>query len=153
MIKQSCFLLLLCFLVTLPRGLKAAECDFQDGGYCVDAISKETFQAIEKSSGEAAGRIRAAGEKTGFGKLNEMVLTPSSLYVQYETLWDGLTQAGMASESEKKTAFEEAGEAGGTKIGGVNLVVLAARTLQKLADLKLLTMEEAQGILDRSRRR
>lgn len=133
-VKKFRLFLILCFLTGLPKALPAAECGFRDGGYCVDAIWRET------------------SEKTGFSSLDETAPTVSSLYTRYEALWDRLVQTATASESEKKAAFEEAGMAGGTKIGGVNLVVLAARTLQKLADIKVLSLEEAQGILERSRR-
>ena len=158
-VKKVRLLLVVLNFLSLSPGLQATECGFQDGGYCLNPILKETLQAIEKSSSEKAAQIRAAQEKIGFGKLDGMVLMASMvengtyLYIQYEMLWNRLIEAGVVSESERKAAFEEAADAGGTKIGGVNLVVLGARTLQKLVDLKFITLEQAQGILEQSRRR
>ncbi len=69
----------------------------------------------------------------------------------YESFWNLLIKNGKATQKDRDQAFEEAGKAGGTKVGGVNIVVLAARTFQFLIDKGVMTKEEAQKTLDEAR--
>lgn len=59
--------------------------------------------------------------------------------------------ARMAGEADRAQAFEAARKAGGTKLGGVNLVALSAATLQHLVDRKLLTKDVAQQMLNEAK--
>ncbi len=126
-------------------------CPWEDGGYCVDTLARETLKVIQVATDPKTDSIR----QETLLKLNlpEAQTAPDPLsggilyYNFYDTLWSsGLFQ-------DKQAAFAEATAAGGTKIGGVNLVVLGARTLQKLVELKFITLEQAQAILEQSRKR
>ncbi len=123
----------------------AQNCPVVMGGYCLKTIWNETDRAIRINTTEPI-----VEETT---KSTDSLPSETDYYGYYEKLWQNLVQKGLATEEESKKAFEEASKAGGTKIGGVNLVVLAARTLQKLVDLKMLTLEQAQGILNGARLR
>ncbi len=116
-----------------PLLLRAQECAYRDGGYCVSAIADQAAKKLKKEV-----TTETATEGTAY-------------LTYYEKLWNQMVREGNATTKERESAFKEASRAGGTKIGGVNLVVLGARTLQKLVDLQLLTLEEAQGILDQSK--
>lgn len=140
-------------LVILTTTLFAANtakaestCPWGDGGYCVDTLARETLKVIQ---GKAESKTEAISKLS----LPEAQAAPDALsggipyYNFYDTLWlSGLFQ-------DKQATFDEAAAAGGTKIGGVNLVVLGARTLQRMVELGWLTMEQAQGILDQAKRR
>lgn len=126
-------------------------CPWGNGGYCVDTLAHETLRVVKEAVDPKTESVRQ--ETLSRLNLPEAQTAPDSLsggipyYNFYDTLWSsGLFQ-------DKQTSFEEAATAGGTKIGGINLVVLGARTLQKLVDLKFLTLEQAQAILEQSRRR
>lgn len=120
-------------LLLIPLTTRAENCPVVMGGYCLETLWQETKKAIEAEALEP---------------VQESLSTETTYYGYYETFWRKLVDRGLVTDEESKQAFEEATKAGGTKIGGVNLVVLAARTLQKLVDLKILTLAEAQGILN-----
>ncbi|MBX7149830.1 hypothetical protein K1X76_12235 [bacterium] len=130
--------------LALSLPVSAAECGFADGGYCVDKIFSETMRVVNESKFKDKDSLTSGTILTD--------LTGGTLvYTNYDALWSGMVKTGAVTEEEKKTAFEEAGKAGGTKIAGVNLVVLGARTLQKLVDLQILTLEDAQKILNNAK--
>ncbi|MBX7149888.1 hypothetical protein K1X76_12525 [bacterium] len=133
--------ILLCAMLVTAWTAKAEECGFVDGGYCVDKVFNETMRVVNESSFKDKASLTSGTILTD--------LTGGTLvYTNYDALWSGMLKAGAVTEEEKKTAFDEAGKAGGTKIAGINLVVLGARTLQKLVDLQILTLENAQKILN-----
>lgn len=151
------FFLVCCIFLNLliGRPLHSLEkCSWIDGGYCVDLLVKETTQVIKADTSETTKVLRAGIEEKRISETEDSLDSlpaGTTYYGYYESLWIALVKAGLAEERERVAAFEEAAAAGGTKIGGVNLVVLAARTLQKLVDLKWLTLEQAQEILNRAR--
>lgn len=119
---------------------QAEPCQWEDGGYCVDTLARETLRVV-KESVDPKTELRLPEAQTAPDALSGGI----PYYNFYDTLWSsGLFQ-------DKQTTFDEAAAAGGTKIGGVNLVVLGARTLQWLVDLKFLTLEQAQQILNGAR--
>jgi hypothetical protein len=150
--RQLSWILLFLVLILFPAKVVVGEdhCAWEDGGYCVETLARETLRVVKEAVDPKTESIR----QETLPKLNlpEAQTTPDSLsggipyYNFYDTLWSsGLLQ-------DKQDAFEEAVAAGGTKIGGVNLVVLGARTLQKLVDLKFITLEQAQEILNGAKR-
>ena len=142
-VSNILFVLLMSLIAISAR---AEECGFADGGYCVDKIFSETMRVVSESSFKDKAPLTSGTILTD--------LTGGTLvYTNYDALWNGMVTAGAVTEEEKKTAFEEAGKAGGTKIAGINLVVLGARTLMKLVDLQILTLEDAQKILNDSKER
>ena len=62
-----------------------------------------------------------------------------------------MVESKLATKEDKEKVFKLARDSGGTKIGGVNLVVLSAGTLQQMVDKKILTKDEAQKILNDAR--
>lgn len=126
------------FLCANPA--QAESCQWEDGGYCVETLARETLRVVKES----------VDPKTQLN-LPEAQTVPDSLSggIPYYNFYDALWSSGLFQD--KQTTFEEAAAAGGTKIGGVNLVVLGARTLQRLVDLKFITLEQAQQILNGAR--
>lgn len=111
----------------------AQECGFKDGGYCMAVIVTTSSSAVA---------VPLEGPPMAGG----------GIYISlYEKLWDELIKKQLATKEDRDYAFNEAAEAGGTKIGGYNIVVLATRTLQQLINKGVLTKEEAQDILDNSK--
>ncbi|MBX7149880.1 hypothetical protein K1X76_12485 [bacterium] len=147
-------ILFICVLF-LSLNARAEECYFKDGGYCVSQIFNSTRQAIDESKNEKAEQIKQGISKNGYGPLGITlpVNEGTFIYVSYDVLWDWMVTGGAVLAEDKTTAFNEASKAGGTKIAGVNLVVLGARTLQKLVDLQILTLEDAQKILNEAKER
>lgn len=121
----------------LPVAVKADECPFRDGGYCVAVLTATT-------SGIIANWIPIDKK--------EISSSVASNLNHYESLWDDMIKAKRATEQEREKVFLEAKKAGGNKIGGINLVVLAAGTLQHLVDKDVVTQEEAQRILDEAKK-
>ncbi|MBX7149861.1 hypothetical protein K1X76_12390 [bacterium] len=146
-------ILFICVLL-FSLSIRAEECGFADGGYCVDKILNETIRIVNESPLEKVNLIKKEMAETGFGKLGGMILTESMVtdgsftYTRYETFWNWMVKSTVATEKEKSAAFDEASKSGGTKIAGANLVVLAARTLQELVNLQILTLQDAQKILN-----
>ena len=70
--------------------------------------------------------------------------------ISYFNFYDRLWLSGLFQD--KQAVFSEAAATGGTKIGGVNLVVLGARTLQRMVELGWLGLPQAQAILEQSRK-
>lgn len=128
-------------LAMTANAAHAKDCDFEDGGYCIPSIVEGTITQLKVGDLKAGWIEFSADEKiTGVDGLE-----------YYEKLWEQLIESGKATEEEQTAVFEKAEESGGTKIGGVNLVVLAAGTLQHLVDKKLMTREEAQAILNEAK--
>lgn len=125
--------------------VNAEECAFQDGGYCVPVIANTTAGTVVKwVAMDKRSAIMDFDKKEG-------QLAGVTILNYYESLWDELVKAKVATQKEREEVFDKARKAGGTKIGGVNLVVLAAGTLQQLIDKDILTKEEAQRILDEAK--
>ncbi len=135
----------------LSASSASAACPWEDGGYCVDTIARETLKAIQVASDpatETARKEMAAKLTLPEVQTTTEGLSGGSIYFNfYDVLWS----SGVLAD--KKVAYDEAAAAGGTKIGGVNLVVLGARTLQRMVELNWLTMPQAQAILELSRRK
>ncbi|MBI4126451.1 MAG: hypothetical protein HY465_03060 [Deltaproteobacteria bacterium] len=123
--------------------LRADDCAWEDGGYCVATLAQETLRVIEKVPDEKvhamAGVVREPPPST-----TDHLTGGIPYYNFYDALWS----SGFLPE--KQAAFDEAAAAGGTKIGGVNLVVLAARTLQAMVDVQWITMEQAQAMVEQA---
>lgn len=135
-------------LGSLSGLLNAQTCAYRDGGYCVSAIADQTaiklgMQRVSLDSAKLGDAVRTS----------EGVLGGTEYLNYYETIWDEMVKDGKATAQDRTKAFEEAEKAGGTKIGGVNLVVLSAMTLQQLVDKKILTKDEAQNILNGAKQR
>lgn len=145
-IASSAFGLLAMTVIIAVAGLVHAQtCAYRDGGYCVSAIAEVTAKKLSVPT-----EMAAWGKSKGEGVLlaGEGVLGGTNYLDYYENIWDQMVKDKKATDEERKRAFDEAKKAGGTKIGGYNLVVLSARTLQQLVDKKIITGEEAQGILN-----
>lgn len=133
---------ILFILLLIPITAIAQNCPVSMGGYCLETLWQETNKAMQTGTAAEASILEIPSP------IQESVTSETTYYGYYETLWQNLVEKGLATDEENKKAFEEATKAGGTKIGGVNLVVLAARTLQKLVDLQVLTLDQAQKILN-----
>ncbi len=148
--RHLAFVILLATLFSTSSAL-ASTCPWKDGGYCVDTLARETLKVIQGAADPQTDAARQA-------IVSKLALPEGQAAIEgllgggsaYFNFYDGLWSSGLFSD--KKTVFDEATAAGGTKIGGVNLVVLGARTLQRMVDLKWLTMEQAQQILNGARK-
>ncbi len=135
-------------LLAITTFVHADDCAYRDGGYCVAFIAKETAKKLSIPT-ETAMWGQSRWNKSLWA--TDVAMDGTNYLNYYENLWDQMVKNGKATIKDRETTFEEAKKAGGTKIGGVNLVVLAAKTLQHLVDKGALTKEEAQGILNRAR--
>ena len=128
-----------------------STCPWGDGGYCVDTLARETLKVVK----EAVDPKTESARQEVVSKLTlpegQAASDGLSGGISYFNFYDGLWASGLLAD--KKATYDEAAAAGGTKIGGVNLVVLGARTLQRMVELGWLTMEQAQGILNQARGR
>lgn len=137
----------------------AESCAYRDGGYCIDRLLGKTITAIENSSNKKVATFSKTKGKQGFGKYEGQIITKSSVgngtffYMYYETLWNWLVKSGILNNQNRQQVFVEASKAGGTKTGGVNLVVLGAGTLQQLVEKGFITTEQAQSILNQSKQK
>ena len=148
-VASSAFgLLAMTITIAMVSVAHAQACAYRDGGYCVSAIADQTAKKLGVPTETAVW---------GKSKWDETLWAPEGLlggtnYLNYyQNIWNQMVKNGKATEQERKQAFDEARKAGGTKIGGVNLVVLSARTLQQLVDKKIMTKDEAQNILNEAR--
>ena len=135
-------------LILLANISIAQTCAYQDGGYCVSAIAEVTAKKLSVPTETAAWDKAKWGEAVW---ADEGVLGGTNDLNRYQNIWNEMVKNGKATEQEREQAFDEAKKAGGTKIGGVNLVVLSAATLQQLVDKNLMTKEEAQTILNNAK--
>ncbi len=125
-------------------------CPWEDGGYCVDTLARETLKVIQGAADPKTESVRE--EVVSKITLPEGQAAPDGLSggSAYFNFYDVLWSSGLLQD--KKAAYDEAAAAGGTKIGGVNLVVLGARTLQRMVELNWLSVEQAQQILNGAKR-
>jgi hypothetical protein len=133
-------------LLAMTALAQAEVCAYQDGGYCLSDIASQTTRALEGKPAQPdmapkPGKKTISGMEGGTTYLN-----------YYENVWDAMVEDGRATEGQREEAFARAKAAGGTKIGGYNLVVLAAGTLQHMVEMKIVTKEEAQEILNRAKK-
>ena len=120
----------------------AQVCAYQDGGYCLSEIASQTAKKL------GVPTETMVWEQSNWGE----ALWGGTAYLNdYENIWDRMVKEGKAATQDREKAFAEAKAAGGTKIGGVNLVVLSAATLQQLIDKNLMTKNEAQTILNNAK--
>lgn len=143
-------LLLLGLACIYPHPAKAETCLWEDGGYCVSTLARETLRVIREATKTESAREEIASKlilPEGEGGATSQ--DPLSGGVPYFNFYDSLWSSGLLQD--KQTAFNEASAVGGTKIGGVNLVVLGARTLQRMVDLGWLNLDQAQAVLELSR--
>jgi len=145
-IASSAFgLLAMTITIAMASVAHAQTCAYRDGGYCVSAIADQTAKKLGVPTETAVW---------GKSKWDEALWAPEGVlggtnYLNYyENIWNQMVKNQKATEQERKQAFDEAKKAGGTKIGGYNLVVLSARTLQQLVDKKIMTKDEAQSVLN-----
>lgn len=127
----------------------AQTCAYQDGGYCLSTITVTTSGYITEKE-----RIDADQIFTGIQQAPSSgnTLIDGISYLEfYKSLWDEMIKSGKASKEEKEKVFKLAEDSGGSKIGGVNLVVLAAGTLQHMVDKGVITQQEAQKVLNDSK--
>lgn len=134
-------------IIALNGEVHAQTCAYRDGGYCVSDIASQTARKLGIHFENTKWEYLSAGD------MAEGVWGGTPYLNYYEGIWNKMVQSGKATEQDRKRAFDEAKKAGGTKIGGVNLVVLSAMTLQQLVDKKVLTKDEAQSILNGARQR
>jgi len=134
-----------CLLIITAKAVHAQVCTYRDGGYCVSAIADQTAKKLGVPT-ETAVWGKSRWDEALWAP--EGVLGGTNYLNYYENIWNQMVKKGKATEQERKQAFDEAKKAGGTKIGGVNLVVLSARTLQQMVDKKIITRDEAQSILN-----
>ena len=137
----TAFGLAMTMLLFLPMGSQAEDCSAQMEGYCLSKIAEETVKTLSQKI-----EITIPQEQKG----NDLIAGNDYLDF-YNALWDKLIASGHATVGGKEKAFETAARAGGIKIGGINLVVLAAQTLEQLSNKKIISMDKAQEILDNAK--
>src|SRR3989338_6939351 len=108
---------------------RADDCSVSMEGYCLSKIAEETVKTLSQKI-----EITIPQEQKG----NDLIAGNDYLDF-YNALWDKLIASGHATVGGKEKAFETAARAGGIKIGGINLVVLAAQTLEQLSNKKIIS--------------
>lgn len=136
-------------LILLTGIVHAQDCAYQDGGYCLSTITATTSGYITEKERIGADKI-FTGIQQAPSSGNTLIDGISYLEF-YKSLWDEMIKSGKATEEKKEEVFKLAEESGGSKIGGVNLVVLAAGTLQHMVDKGVITRQEAQKVLNDSK--
>lgn len=132
------------FFIVMGSAARAQTCVYQDGGYCVSTLTATTSGLVEEKI-DANHIFTGIRQETG----QEDNLVAGTDYLEfYKSIWDKMIKSKLATNEDREKVFKLARDAGGTKIGGVNLVVLQAGTLQQLVDKKILTKEEAQKTLN-----
>ncbi len=108
-----------------------SSCPWGDGGYCVDTLARETLRVVKEAVDPKTESIRQEVVSKLTLPEGQAASDGLSRGISYFNLYDTLWSSGLFQN--KQATFDEAAAAGGTKIGGINLVVLGARTLQRMA--------------------
>ena len=125
----------------LPIQSKAEDCKAWMEGYCLSKIAEQTVKALPQKIEISLPQDQEE---------NELIVGNDYLSF-YNNLWDKLITNNLATAKEKTKAYDMAAKSGGTKIGGVNLVILAAQTLEQLSNKKIISMRKAQEVLDHAK--
>ena len=144
-IVLSTFVVFYLFCFFMPQVLCAEG--VVAGGYDVARIAGATLNVLKE---------KKILSESSFNNL-EKLLTPdsknplassSSIIDLYDKIGTYLVEKGIASQEDITAAKTAAAQSGGIKIGGYNPVILSASFLNILVKKNIISLSEAQSILD-----
>lgn len=120
------------------------------GGYDLEKIEASTVESLTKSGiVTAADEIDVSSVVTTVSK--DPLVRGTDIIAFYDRLGAILVKKKILSQQEITVAQNVASKSGGMKIGGLNPVVLAASYLDLLVKKQIISLSEAQNILDTSK--
>jgi len=120
------------------------------GGYNVSALATKTA-ALLQSKGVVDGKKAGELDKLIARQPEDPLAAGPGIIEFYKRLGNILISKNIAKRADIDKLKQEATQSGGVKIGGMNPVVLAASYLNFLADRGVITLKEAQNVLDTTR--
>lgn len=121
------------------------------GGYDVAAIAASTAGALQKKK-ELADVPAAELTAPAGTEPSDALASGSAIVDFYDRLGNLLIKRGLVTAGEIENAKQAAVKSGGLKIAGYNPVILAASFLNLLVEKGMISLPEAQSILDSSKK-
>lgn len=121
------------------------------GGYDLDKIAAATVEGISKAGlidRKEAALLALPVESSS----KDPLVRGADVIRFYERIGTVLIEKQLATQQDIETTKKMAAESGGLKIGGLNPVVLAASYLDLLTRNGVITLSEAQSILDSAKK-
>jgi len=120
------------------------------GGYDVQKIAQTTLKVLHEKK-VLPDKQFSEFEKLLPAKQSDPLASGSSMIDLYAQLGAYLVEKAIASEEDIAAAKTASAESGGIKIGGYNPVILSASFLNILVTKNIISLSEAQSILDSSK--
>jgi hypothetical protein len=117
------------------------------GGYDLEKLATSTAQQLANAGVvKPSDKFEIAAVKPSAA--NDPLVRGADIVAFYDRLGVLLVKKKIASQQEIDAVKKSVSESGGMKTGGLNPVVLAASYLDLLARKGIITLHEAQSILD-----
>jgi len=120
------------------------------GGYDVQKIAQTTLKVLHEKK-VLPDKQFSEFERLLPAKQSDPLASGTSIIDLYDKLGAFLVEKAIASEEDITAAKKTAAESGGLKIGGYNPVVLSASFLNILVKGNIISLSDAQAVLDSSK--
>jgi len=148
--KKILALTIMTFLIVLAQGAQAGQ-GVVVGGYDVAKLAYDTISVLESGgviSKAEAGELSGALPKD---QPQDTLMASPAVTGVFDRIGTVLMVKGVALASDIESFDKAASESGGLKIAGRNPVVLAASYLDLLARKGVISLQQAQAVLDSSK--